>query len=278
MKIRHACIVVTLLSMVASTKAAEAPSGWSQQVWDAAIDGDRATVDDLLRAGPDGTGTSGDVQSFRNRYDQWMLHQADSREATAARRAEAKQEMQKAIDESRLLDALRSAVEYQTLSDDYDAVLAEPLITQVVTWSQETLPQVIAERDWLYAQEILFRLRTLYEDTSYRGQWDEYDRRIEANTKRLGLLRRYARQRLYDLYVKRNERLGEDPPDPFNEQLAERWRNEVESIDRAMVRDAFGTSAAEHISSEGWPPLYEGGFESLCLGRIGRAGGHSVAH
>lgn len=263
MKIRHACIALTLLSVATVSVAAEPQAGWSERVWDAAIDGDRATVDDLLRAGPDGTGTSGDVQAFRNRYDQWMQHQADAREAMAMRRAEAKQEMETAIGEDRLLDALRSAVEYQTLSDDYDAVLAEPVIRQVIDWSKETLPTVIADRDWLYAQEILFRLRTLYEDTASRGQWDAYDQRIEANTKRLGLLRRYARERLYDLYVKRNERLGENPPDPFNPQLAERWRNEVDSIDRSMVRDAFGTSAAEHISSEGWPPLYEGGFESL---------------
>ena len=263
MKSLHACLAVTILSVLTIAQAETSKGGWSDRVWNAAIDGDRSTVDELLRAGPTGSASSRDVQAFRNRYDEWMKHQADSRAAMAERRAETKQEMQKAIDEDRLLDALRSAVEYQTLSDDYDSVLADPMVNKVIDWSGATLPSVLTDHDWLYAQEILFRLRTLYEDTSYRGMWDEYDQRIEANTKRLGLLRRYARERLYDLYVKRNERLGEDPPDPFNPQLAERWRNEVESIDRAMVRDAFGTSAAEHISSEGWPPLYEGGFESL---------------
>ena len=263
MKILHASLAFTIL-LTGSVVTAETPApGWSERVWDAAIDGDRSTVDELLRAGPDGTGSARDVAAYRDRYNQWMQHQADAREAMAARRAETRQEMQKAVDEDRLLDALRSAVEYQTLSDDYDLVLADPLVDDVIERARGTLPSVLEDHDWLYAQEILFRLRTLYEDTSYRGTWDDYDRRIEANTKRLGLLRRYARERLYDLYVKRNQRLGEDPPDPFNPQLAERWRSEVESIDRDMVRDAFGTSAAEHISSEGWPPLYEGGFESL---------------
>jgi len=262
MKIRHACSAALLLATTAMA-AQQGEQGWSDDVWEAAIDGDRARVDNLLQVGPDGLGTADDRAAYRTRYELWMTHQADTKQAMKERRNEAAQDMRTALDEGRLLDALRSAVEYQTLSDDYDQVLKQELIKEVISKAESTLPQVIADRDWLYAQEILYRLRTLYEDTSARDQWDDCDRRIEANSQRLGLLRRYARQRLYDLYVKRNDRLGEDPPDAFNPQLAQRWRSEVEFINRAMVRDAFETSAAEHISSEGWPPLYEGGFQSL---------------
>ncbi|MDG2200343.1 MAG: S41 family peptidase [Phycisphaerales bacterium] len=263
MKIRHACYAASLLVIATTVGAQQGEQGWSSNVWEAAIDGDRARVDTLLQVGPDGLGTADDRAAFRSRYELWMTHQANTKEAMEARRNEAAQDMQSALAEDRLLDALRSAVEYQTLSEDYDEVLKQELVIEVITKAEATLPKVIADRDWLYGQEILFRLRTLYEDTSARDRWDDCDRRIDANSQRLGLLRRYARQRLYDLYVKRNDRLGEDPPDAFNPQLADRWRNEVESIDRAMVRDAFDTSAAEHISSEGWPPLYEGGFQSL---------------
>ncbi len=263
MKIRHACSVACLLVVASAAFAVDGKGDWSENVWDAAIDGDRTKVDRLLKVGPDGLGTADDRSAFKDRYDLWMTHQSEARIAMQAKREESAEDMRKALAEDRLLDALRSAVEYQTLSDDYDEVLESPLVIEVIARAEATLPTVIEGHDWLYAQEILFRLRTLFEDTSSRDRWEECDRRIDANSQRLGLLRRYARQRLYDLYVKRNARLGEDPPDQFNPQLAERWRNEVESIDRDMVRDAFRTSASEHISSEGWPPLYEGGFDSL---------------
>ena len=273
MKIRHACSAASLLIIATTVGAQQGEQGWSSNVWEAAIDGDRARVDALLQVGPDGLGTADDRAAFRSRYDLWMTHQANTKQAMDVRRNEAAEDMRSALaDSDRLLDALRSAVEYQTLSEDYDEVLKQELVIEVIAKAEATLPKVIADRDWLYAQEILFRMRTLYEDTSARDRWDDCDQRIEANSQRLGLLRRYARQRLYDLYVKRNGRLGEDPPDAFNPQLADRWRNEVESIDRAMVRDAFDTSAAEHISSEGWPPLYEGGFQSS-----GRFRPHAVA-
>ncbi|MEE2719709.1 MAG: hypothetical protein VX727_07980, partial [Planctomycetota bacterium] len=88
MKILHASLAFTIL-LTGSVVTAETPApGWSERVWDAAIDGDRSTVDELLRAGPDGTGSARDVAAYRDRYDQWMQHQADAREAMAARRAE----------------------------------------------------------------------------------------------------------------------------------------------------------------------------------------------
>ena len=252
---------IVALAITGAAFPAQGNASWSDDVWTASIEGDRARLETLLAQVPE---LEGDLyDSYRSRLEEWGRHRGENSEFIKERRAETHEELVSSLEEDKLLESLRLAVEYQTLSVDYDACLSEAAVKEAIDRSEELLPSIIADRDWLYAQEVLLRLRTLYEDTSFRDLYEACDERMEVNGQRIVLLRRYARERLYDLYVKRNERLGEDPPDPFNEQLAERWRNEVESIDRAMVRDAFGTSAAEHISSEGWPPLYEGGFESL---------------
>jgi len=266
MKIHDPRTCLTLAAFVALGTAGVAFSSpgngsWSEDVWNASIEGDRARLETLLSQVPELEGQQYD--SYRARLEGWGQHRIENREFIKERRAETHASLVSALEEGNLLEALRSAVEYQTLSEDFDACLSEPSVKEAIDRSEKELPVIIADRDWLYAQEVLLRLRTLYEDTSFGDRYEACDLRMEDNGQRIVLLRRYARERLYELYVKRNQRLGEDPPDSFNESLSDRWKQEVDGIDRSMVAEALETSVDEHISNSGWIPIYEGGFDAL---------------
>ena len=252
---------IVALAITGAAFPAQGNASWSDDVWTASIEGDRARLETLLAQVPE---LEGDLyDSYRSRLEEWGRHRGENSEFIKERRAETHEELVSSLEEDKLLESLRLAVEYQTLSEDFDACLSEAAVKEAIGRSEELLPSIIADRDWLYAQEVLLRLRTLYEDTSFRDRYEACDERMEVNGQRIVLLRRYARERLYDLYVKRNQRLGEDPPDSFNESLADRWKQEVDGIDRAMVTEALETSVDEHISDSGWQPIYEGGFEAL---------------
>ncbi|MBM43421.1 MAG: hypothetical protein CMJ36_00190 [Phycisphaerae bacterium] len=258
------CLTLSAIVVMGITGAGVSSQGsgsWSDDVWEASIDGDRNRLETLLTEAPELEGAL--YESYRARLEDWGQHRIDNQEFIKTRRSETHEQLVAALEENNLLDALRLAVEYQTLSDDFDASLEEPSVKEAIDRSEKALPDIIADRDWLYAQEVLLRLRTLYEDTSLHDRYEAFDRRMEGNGQRIVLLRRYARERLYELYVKRNERLGEEPPDRFNESLADRWKQEVEGIDRDMVVEALETSVDEHISDSGWEPIYEGGFDAL---------------
>ena len=240
---------------------AAAVEQWSAQVWQAAIDGDRERVDTLLMQTPDIDAAT--YESFRAQLDDWHVHQGNARDYVSQRKQAIRVELPDALDADDLIEALRLAVEYQTLSNDYDAVLADPMIVRTIAGANAELPGVIASQDWLHAQEILLRLRTLYEDTTYKDIYDEYDQQMDDNGRRMALLRRYAFAEYYDLLIKRGERIDKPLTQPFNPSLSDRWRKEVEHIDLEMVADALATAQAEHVNNSGWSPLYEGGFDAL---------------
>ena len=234
---------------------------WSSMLWQAAIDGDRDRVDTLLAQTPALDGVSYD--SFRDQLTDWNEHQVGAQDYVDSRKLEIQTELPVALDDDDLIEALRLAVEFQTLSEDYDEVLVDPVIVRTIKAAKAKLPVVLESHDWLFAQEILLRLRTLYEDTEFEAVYDDYDRQMDDNGRRMALLRRYAREELYELFIKRGDRIGKPLTDPFNNALADRWVQEVEHIDLEMVADALGTAQSEHVNNSGWAPLYDGGFDAL---------------
>ena len=242
-------------------RSGAAVDDWSSNLWQAAIDGDRDRVDALLAETPEIDVAA--YESFRGQLDDWHVHQGDALNYVSNRKQEIRVELPESLDAGDLIEALRLAVEYQTLSDDYDEVLVDPMIVRTIADAKSELPGVIESQDWMHAQEILLRLRTLYEDTSFKDTYSEYDRRMDANGRRMALLRRYAFAEYYDLLIKRGERIDKPLTQPFNPSLSDRWQKEVEHIDLEMVADAMATAQAEHVNNSGWTPLYDGGFEAL---------------
>jgi carboxyl-terminal processing protease len=113
-------------------------------------------------------------------------------------------------------------------------------------------------------QEILFRLRTLHEDTGLNEIHESYDRRLDEVNRRIGLLARYAPRSLHGLRGRQMARLEpEDEFPEFNEAFAEDWKVPLNGITERMLRSALRIGATQHISDCGWKPLLDGGLEAI---------------
>jgi len=187
---------------------------WSQGVWQSVLQSDGASLDsfdELLGDVPVPAGHETAVARFR---DYFALHRANRDKATTLRhesRAEALEQMRAHIEADELSQALRSAVEVQTLSDNLDVALWDPEVQRIIAWARQEIPEVEADRRWLLGQELLFRLRTLYDETSEAEAYEELDEHLERVNRRVSLLSRYAPRRLHELRSQRAERRGDEP-------------------------------------------------------------------
>ncbi len=237
--------------------------GWRTGIWNAAVDGDEAALDAFFDSIPSSADTVR-ATSLRASLAARDSHAAATVEDRAEGRDEAREKIATALAEQNLTDALTAAVELQTLSDDWNAVLEDEEIVAVIEAANEAEKKAREAGDWLFVQEILFRLRTLHDETERIDEHDDLDRRLDEVNRRIGLLARYAPRALHDLRGRQFARLQPDQEFPeFNEAFAEDWKVPLEGISERMVRNALTIGATQHISNCGWQPLLDGGLEAL---------------
>ncbi|HWB21063.1 MAG TPA: S41 family peptidase, partial [Phycisphaerales bacterium] len=198
----------------------------------------------------------------------------DSVELANTNKAKAAEEKQKALEKahSEMLDAagkdklpaaLIKAVEVQMLLPKLDDALADPEIMKLIGQAKSELPDIEKEGDWLHAQELIFYLKTLYEDTTQRPEYDRISKELDWVNTRLSLLAEYAPKHLYDLRQKRAERNGDKALNPFNPAALEDWRETLKGVDARTLKECLRVAATQHIEARGWAPLLKGGLESL---------------
>ena len=267
---------LTVLSLVflfarwpAGAVGPDGPVGeWSQGVWRSVLQSDRASLDSFDKLFGDVPAPAGGEAAVARFRDSFELHRANRDKARTLRdasRAEAREKMRAHIEADELSQALRSAVEVQTLSDNLDVALWDPEVQRIIEWARQEIPEVEADRRWLLGQELLFRLRTLYDETSEAEAYEELDEHLERVNRRVSLLSRYAPRRLHELRSQRAERRGDEPLGEFNPVAAGDWRERLEGVNRRMLTRALTKAAGEHIETAGWRPLYRGGLEALKL-------------
>ena len=247
-------------------KVVEVPSDldrWKTEIWGAAMSGDEASMEAYLDAIPS-TADEDRAASLKAFLDARDSHAAATVEDRAEGRIEAREKIAAALEEKNLTDALTAAVELQTLSDDWNAVLDDADIVSLIQLANEAEVAARESGDWLFVQEILFRLRTLHDETERLEVHDDLDRRLDEVNRRIGLLARYAPRALHGLRERQFTRLEPDKDFPeFNEAFAEDWKVPLEGISERMVRNAMTIGATQHISNCGWQPLLDGGLEAL---------------
>ena len=236
---------------------------WRSGLWQAALDGDESAVGAYLDALPDGADSAA-MDALEQSLDARDSHAAKTDEDRAEGRLAAAKKIEDALAEEDLTKALTAAVELQTLSDDWDAVLDEPGIVALVAAAEAAETTAREAGDWLFVQEILFRLRTLHEDTENKERHQQYDQRLDEVNRRIGLLARYAPRSLHELRRMQVNRIDPETEFPeFNEAFAEDWKVPLQGITEKMVNDSLRRAAAMHISACGWKPLLDGGLEAL---------------
>jgi carboxyl-terminal processing protease len=241
----------------------ETPAELASDLWTAAMHGHLDRVEaivDKWRTEPQ----AGDlVARTGTTLDQLRANRAKSNEARLAARNEAHEEMVSHLESDEVLLALESAIKVQSRSENFSSALADPQIAAVVAQAREALPEVLRDNDWLYARELLFYLRTLYEDTDRYEDHQYFNRELERINQRVTLLAQYAPKRLHELRSRRAERVGDEPVGEFNPATAQDWRERLDGVSERILRSSLGKAAHEHVEQFGWRPMLEGGLAAM---------------
>lgn len=139
-----------------------------------------------------------------------------------------------------LSNAMQRAVRLQLLTGDDETFFADPRITRMIEEGRRRAAEAEREGDWVIASELYFRLDNLHDlDGAYRED-------VQRLGKRLGMIRLYAPERLWEL---RNERrLAEDmeslpPYNPYGDD----YKAKLNGVTSTMVRTAIQRSAQQHV-------------------------------
>ncbi len=269
-RITAAILALTMLALVSVEAVAEAPDDaarrWSQSIWEAAMDSKRGDLDQMRRFFDSMPTLSFDEEllaHFKASDLRDRTNEATSIEERDADRATALEEMRTHLEERDIYEALLSVVKVQTLSDDLDDVFAYDEVGQILTWAKEEIARAEEANDWLELQELVFRMRTIFEDTDRQDEHQIYYDELKVVSRRVGMLARYAPRHLHKFRAKRAERLGEDDPGPFNEDRADDWKERLEGITPKMLKNSLRKAAVEHIEAEHWLPLLAGGLDAM---------------
>ena len=249
----------------AAPVAPERPaSAWSEALWNAARTGDRAAVDRLLAEVPEGESPT-DTARVRDAAKRLFEHRAETAKDVAKERDEKLAEMRAATEAGNATKALIGAAYLKFLSDDWKRDIASPDVKQAIALAERRYAESRTEGDWLLAEELLNRLRSLYEGTPDRTAYDRYDQALETDVgRRVLLVLEYAPRAWHELRRKQYDRLDEkdrkEPFPEFNEKSAGDWKQALEGINERILAGALSQVAAQHLENIGWRPLILGGL------------------
>ena len=236
---------------------------WSDGVWAAAKGGDLNGVEAALAKVPDSFAAI-QAKQLRELIAIRAQHADEGAKTRDADRAKALADLKDNFAKKEITKALTDAVRLQTLSDNWTEALKIPEIVELVKASEVTEAKAAEDGDWIVAQEILYRLRTLFEESGDAAAFRRYDSMLDIVNKRIVLLAQYAPRELWRLRKTYSERVEPGKPFPdFNEAFADDWKEALDGISKGMLTSALNTAANDHISSGGWEPLVEGGLESV---------------
>lgn len=263
-----ALMAVALLPILGASNAQDRVASidarqWAQTVWEAAIAGDGEALEHRLDELPSSGIDEQSAASFRENRQLHLSHRSKAESEREEARTEAIEKMREHLEARELSQALRQAVTMQTLGQEFDTAFDDPDVMRIVAWARQQIPQVERDRDWLFARELLYRLRTLYEDTTRTAEYNRYDQELEEVNQRVSLLARYAPKRLHELRVEQALRENEDPPEEYAPPPGGGWEEQIEGVNHVMLRDALRSAAEDHIEAEGWRPLLQGGLEAM---------------
>jgi carboxyl-terminal processing protease len=287
-------LLVLLLLVLAPASRADVV-GWSDDAWNAARQGDAAGFDKALQALPPGDGAS--LQGLRDAVAQRNRNLAEAAKARDEAIARHRREIQDELAADKITRALVAAANLKFLLEAaaWNQELQGPTLRDMEAKAEAVRARAEAEGDWLLAQEMLFRLRALREDTPDAARFKQLDDQLDRMGRRVTLMAAYAPRRLHELRRTQNERFKanqteedrakararlkarlndaddlpeEDPDRPFpefNPASAEDWKEQYQGITPYMLREGLRKAATEHIENGGWKPLLEGGIDQLLL-------------
>lgn len=165
-------------------------------------------------------------------------------------------QIDKAVQENNLDLAMRALIDAHGLSDDPAGFLSQPRCAALIDQARQAASQAQEAGDWLEALNLYRYLNILFEET---GEYAPYVRLCERHVR---LLRMYDPQELQRLLIEQAERLGRDKVEP-PALGSETWQEQLEGIRPAMLTQALGRAARQHISSPGYQSLMLAALDAL---------------
>ncbi|MSR34358.1 MAG: PDZ domain-containing protein [Phycisphaerales bacterium] len=297
--------LVAVLSLVKVAFAFQAATpnsnvaAWSDATWDAARRGDTAAFDAAIANSPSGDTAS--LKVLHDAIDLYAAHQVEQEKTRAESVITRRKELVDELAKNNLTKAMIAAANLKFLLDNeaWKLELKSNTVMELQSKGQATYLEALKDSDWLLAQEMLFRLRALYEDGGDATQLKKLTDQLDDCGDRVQLLAEYAPKHLYDLRKKQNDRFkamealepkaemkdavvdedAVDPNDPegelstkatavfpeYNAALIDGWKDQFQGISVGMLKEGLRKAATEHIENGGWKPLLEGGIEALRL-------------
>ncbi len=190
-------------------------------------------------------------------------HQRVKAERTAERReayAQAIAEVQEHLNEAKLHEALRKALEADDLALDDIEVRQEPLIQTLVDQTEDAARQAERAGDWVEATGLHRALDLLFDDPSSR-----HHANLKRALKHVRVLRLYSPKVLHDLAVARAKREGEeDQIEPYQTGDST-WEERLRGVKRKMLESILEHAVKKHVDSPTYETLLLGALDSLLV-------------
>jgi carboxyl-terminal processing protease len=182
-----------------------------------------------------------------------------------------------------LADALKAAVELSMLSPNKQAVLEEVEIRDLVRRAESAAEKAAERGDWLTASDLYFRLNLLFEERNPR-----YKANFKRENQRLGMIRIYAPERLWELRndrrnaeLKRQAKIRASLPDteeaeegtakpdeearplpPYN-PTGDNFREKLAGIEENMVLSSIGRAFERHVEKRSMDLILRNAIKSV---------------
>ena len=285
-----ACALFLTAWGLAATALRADVTTWSDAVWSAARRGDAAAFDAEMGKVPQGEGAA--IDAVRAAIAQRDAHRQEAAKARDEAIAKHRADLRKDLDAGDLSRALIAAANLKFLLEptEWAAEMSTPTFQELERRTEARRAEAEAAKDWLLVQEMVFRLRALYEDTQATDRFRALDDRLDEIGRKVSLMAAYAPRTLHELRRAQSERFRasqtpeerekakakskdpeadtDDPDEPFpefNAAAAEDWKEQFNGITPLMLREGLRKAAGDHIENMGWKPLIEGGLASLTL-------------
>jgi C-terminal peptidase prc len=228
---------------------------WASRVWSSAQRGDideALTLIDRLK----GEGLGEPAASLRDSLASHRSHIDLSEQERQSQLDEAMASLEEHHKANDVEEALRDALEVQSLSGDPQSVHELEAVAELIPVAESMARDAEAEGDWFKAHELYYRLNLLFET----------DGRYKADVQRLGnrltMLRLYVPEQLHEM---RNDRRVEqelDPLPPYN-PLADDWRGRLAGIDQTMVIRALTRAESAHVDGADMAQMLVAGLYAI---------------
>ncbi len=246
---------IAFLTCLAGADPTLSPPEWSKQVWTAGRQDGGNTLTDLLAKTPTEFG------DFTGATAKSLADALAKREVDRIKRIdEVNKELDAAIagdsTDLSISKSFKYALELQMLATNKAGFMREERIQNVIAKGDAAARAAEARGDWLMSSELFARLDALMDDHG------AYHKDAERQGRRLGMLRMYVPERLWEL---RNDRAKLEKAEglpPYN-SAADDWNQKLAKVDRMMILRAVVQAGDRHVERPRLNELITGGLDAL---------------